>query len=50
MPIGELIHNLPHPTKSLIRHIEKLNKKIVTNKVSQVFNKICLQENIYIFL
>lgn len=46
MPIGELIHNLPHPTKSLIRHIEKLNKKIVTNKTSQVFNKICLQENI----
>lgn len=46
MPIGELIHDLPHPTKYLIRQIEKLNKKITTNKLSQVFNRICLQENI----
>ena len=42
--ISEL--SLPPDTKSLIRSIDKANRKIVNTELSMVFNKTCIQENL----
>ena len=39
MAISELILTLPPDTKSLIRSIEKTNRKIINTQLSLVFNK-----------
>jgi hypothetical protein len=46
MSIGNLIFNLPTPTKNLVRLIEKTNKKLINKTNSLVFNKTCLKEEI----
>ena len=46
MTISELILTLPPDTKSLIRSIEKTNRKIINTQLSLVFNKTCIQENL----
>ena len=46
MTFSELILTLPPDTKSLIRSIEKTNRKIINIQLSLVFNKICIQENL----
>ena len=46
MPISELMLTLPPDTKSLIRSIEKTNRKIINTELSLVFNKTCIQENL----
>ena len=46
MTISELILTLLPDTKSLIRSIEKTNRKIINTQLSLVFNKTCIQENL----
>ena len=46
MTISELMLTLPPDTKSLIRSIEKTNRKIINTQLSPVFNKTCIQENL----
>ena len=45
--------NLPPDTKTLVRSIEKTNRKIINIQLSLVFNKTCIQENLlqgYIYI
>jgi uncharacterized protein (DUF1778 family) len=46
MSLGNLIFNFSVPIKSLIRRIEKNNKKIVNKKYSLVFNETCIKEQL----
>ena len=46
MNFGELLHDLPTTLRSLIRKLEKENKKLITVEWSSRFNSICLSENL----
>lgn len=46
MTLGPLIYYLPSASKALIRSIEKVNKKLIDNKYSLVFNTTCINENL----
>lgn len=41
-----LINNTPNEVKQLFRKVEVLNKKLINNNWSVVFNKTCLKENL----
>ena len=47
MTISELILTLPPDTKSLIRSIEKTNRKIINAQLPLVFKKTCIHKYIY---
>ena len=52
---GKYINQFPPNTRKSIRQYEKINKKICRQKMSIMFNKICIDEEmlpiyIYIFL
>jgi hypothetical protein len=46
MSLGNLIFDFSVPIKSLIRRIEKNNKKVVNKKYSLVFNETCIKEKL----
>ena len=46
MNLAQLIYNLPIEDKRKIRTLEKLRKKEVNTRYSELFNKTCLNENL----
>ena len=46
MTLGELLFPLPNDTRKLFRKLENLEKKIINNNWSSVFNKTCLKNNL----
>ena len=45
MTLGELLFSLPVEKRKLFRKLENIDKKIINNKWSNLFNKICLKNN-----
>ena len=45
MTLGELLFSLPTEKRKLFRKLESIDKKIINNKWSNLFNKICLKNN-----
>ena len=43
MTLGELLFSLPVEKRKLFRKLENIDKKIINNKWSNLFNKICLK-------
>ena len=46
MNLAQLIYNLPIEDKRKIRTLEKLRKKEINTRYSELFNKTCLNENL----
>ena len=46
MTLGELLFRLPYDTRKLFRKLESVEKKIINNNWSSVFNKTCLNNNL----
>ena len=44
--IGELLHQLSVFNKSLVRKLEKCNKKLIQNKYDILFNETCINEEL----
>ena len=45
MALGELLFSLPAEKRKLFRKLERIEKKIINNKWSNIFNKKCLKNN-----
>lgn len=46
MNFGSVLFNHNEDNKKIIRNIESLNKKIINAKLSVLFNKTCISNNL----
>ena len=46
MNFGRIIQNLPSELKKLFRKLENISRKLLNNKWSLCFNKVCTNENL----
>ena len=46
MNLAQLIYNLPVEDKKIIRILERLRKKEINTRCSELFNKTCLNEDL----
>ena len=45
MTLGELLFSIPAENRKLFRKLESIEKKIMNNEWSNIFNKTCLKNN-----
>ena len=50
MNITETLSLIPETTKKTFNKIQKLHRKLSKARTAVLFNDICLQENIYIYI
>ena len=44
MNLGQLLHSCEEHTKNKFRSFEKINKKVINNNWSILFNEVCIKE------
>ena len=45
MTLGELLYSIPTEKRKLFRKLESIEKKIINNKWSILFNKTCVKNH-----